>query len=426
MWRSFARIIRRRPKTALLVVLLAAAAAAYLFALIQWHSAQVALQDGKAADARKHLECCLWVWPRSQQVHLVSARAARITGDFEAAETHLNRCLKLGQGATQAIQLEFLLLRAQTGEADDVAVTLLEYIDNNTEERALILQTLARAFMHHLRYGPAYVCLSRWIELQPALSRPYYWRGWVLERLNNSDGAMKDYLRALELEPGSLMIRLHVAEMYLADNKPLDAVAHLERLRQQAPDRADVRARLGQCRYLQGQSDEARRLLEAAVRELPDDLPLLLHLAKLDLQEGKAIDAERRLRHIIKLDIAYSEAHYNLASALQMQNRLDEAKEALAQYTKYRTTLEQANKLLRHEAQHPSNDPAIATEIGSLLLQIGHERSGTYWLDQALLRDPNHQPAHRAFAEFFDSKGLADKAALHRRRLNEPEKKAAP
>lgn len=422
MLRNLACVIRRRPKTTFLIALFVAAAAAYLYVSNEWRCARVALREGNGAAARNHLELCLWVWPHSSQVHLLAARAARLTGDFETTEIHLNRCLELEHGATQAIQLEFLLLRAQTGEADDVAVTLLDYIDNHEEDREVILQTLARAFMHHLRYGPAYVCLSRWIDLNPAVARPHYWRGWVLERLNNSEGAMKDYLRALEIEADSLIIRIRVAEMYLADNKPHDAQPHLERLRQQAPNRADVMARLGQCRYLQGQNAEARRLLEAAVRELPDDQQLLLHLAKLDLQDGKATDAERRLRHIIKLDIAYSEAHYSLHSALQMQNRPDEAKQALADYQHYRTTLEQANKLLRHEAQHPSNDPVIATEIGMLLLKIGHDRPGAYWLDQALLRDPNHLPAHRAFAEFFESKGLADKAAVHRQRLAESKK----
>ena len=416
-------MIRRRPKTTVVVVLLLAVAVAYLYAEWQWRSAQTALRENRPADARKHVDRCLWVWPRSTRVHLLAALIGRVGGDFETAESHLNRCLKLENGATQAIQLEFLLLRAQTGDADEVAVTLLDYIESNEHERELILLTLARAFMHHLSYGPAYVCLSRWIDLNPDVARPYYWRGWVLERLNNSEGAMIDYLRALDIEPDSLMTRLHVAEMYLAENKLDDALTHLERLRRQAPDRADVKARLGQCRYLQGQTEEARRLLETAVKELPNDLELLLHLAKLDLQEGKAVEAERRLRHMIKVDIGYSEAHYNLASALQMQNRPEAAKRALADYRRYRTALEQANKLLRHEAQYPSNDPAIATEIGGLLLQIGHERSGTYWLDQALLRNPNYQPAHRAFADFFDSKGLPDQAAPHRRRLNESEQR---
>lgn len=407
--------------------MLAVVAAGYSYALWQWRSAQLAVKDNRPADARNHLDLCLRVWPRSTRVHLLAARAARQTSDFEAAEAHLTRCLQLQQGATEAVQVEFLLLRAQTGEADDVATTLLEYIESNQEERELILRTLAQAFMHHLRYGPAYVCLSRWIDLKPSSAQPYYWRGLVLERLNNSDEAMKDLLLGLEVEPDSVKIRLHVAEMLVADNRPLEALVHLERLQRQAPGRADVMACLGQCRYLQGQNGEARRLLEGAVRELPDNLPVLLHLAKLDMHEGKAQDAELRLRRIVKLDFAYTEAHYLLVSALQMLGRDDEAKASLALFAKYTAVLEQANKLLKHEAQQPSNDPNVASEIGRLLLQIGHDRSGVYWLDQALLRDPHHQATHRAFAEFFESKGLAARAASHRRRLTDsPKKGAAP
>ena len=57
-------------------------------------------------------------------LHLLAARAARLTADFEGAEAHLKRCLKLQQGATEATQLEFLLMRAQTGEEDVVAPAL--------------------------------------------------------------------------------------------------------------------------------------------------------------------------------------------------------------------------------------------------------------------------------------------------------------
>ena len=426
MFRSLARLVRRRPKTTIVVVLLIAALAGYGYVLLQWRNAQVALRDNRPVDARDHLDLCLRVWPRSPQVHLLAARAGRQSGNFEAAESHLSRCLQLQHGATQAVQVEFLLLRAQTGEADNVAIPLLEYIESNHEERELILQTLARAFMHHLRYGPAYVCLSRWIELKPSSAQPYYWRGWVLERLNNSHAAMQDYLRGLEVEPDSVKIRLRVAEMLVADNKPGDAMSHLARLREQAPERADIVACLGQCRFLQGETVEARRLLESAVRELPDNLPVLVHLAKLDIQEGKAQDAEPRLRRIIKLDYAYTEAHYLLVSALQMLGRDDEAKKSLELFDKYTAVLEQANKLLKHEAQYPSNDANVASEIGRLLLQIGHNRSGVYWLDQALIRDPHHQATHRAFADFFESQGLPERAASHRRRLTDQKKSAAP
>ena len=79
--------------------------------------------------------------------------------------------------------------------------------------------------------------------------------------------------------------------------------------------------------------------------------------------------------------------------------------------------LERANKLLQDEARQPTRDPAPASEIGALLLQIHQERQGLYWMDQALVRDPDHQPTHKALAEYFEKKGDAERAALHRRRL---------
>src|SRR5262249_42097663 len=152
----------------------------------------------------------------------------------------------------------------------------------------------ARAYMHRLRYQPANACLSRWIEEAPDSAKPYYWRAWVLERMNNPRKAMADYRCALEHDPEHFQARLRIAEMLLEDNDPLRALPHLERLRRTFPDSPHVKARLGQCYLLQGKRAQARELLEAAQPDLPDDAPLLIHLAKLDLQERPA-RAERWL-----------------------------------------------------------------------------------------------------------------------------------
>ena len=67
---------------------------------------------------------------------------------------------------------------------------------------------------------------------------------------------------------------------------------HLEQLLKQRPDNPQVLARLGQCRYLEGKPEEARPLLERARKDLPDDGPLLLHLAKLGAQLTKLDKAQ--------------------------------------------------------------------------------------------------------------------------------------
>src|SRR5205807_1493557 len=151
-----------------------------------------------------------------------------------------------------------------------------------------------------------------WIEIRPDEAKPYQWRGWVLERLNRHKAAAQDYQRALALDPDLLPPRLRLAELLLQDKRVPDALPHLERLYRQAPDNPEVQAGLGICRFYQNRTKEARSLMEAAVVHLPKDPALLIHLARLDIQEGRAAQAERHLRQVLRTDPVDNEALYNL------------------------------------------------------------------------------------------------------------------
>src|SRR5262245_11362630 len=190
------KAISRRPRTtvlALVLVLLVGAGGFYGYALYQWHAAQKAVTEGRIEEARRCLRLCLWLWPRDANVHFLAARAARLDRDFEEAQTHLHRCLELQRGATAAVQLEFLLLRVQTGEVDELGPPLIAAVEQGHPDTALILETLTQAYVHRLRYREAHACASRWIEEMPDSARPYQWRGFVLERMNEPRAARKDY-----------------------------------------------------------------------------------------------------------------------------------------------------------------------------------------------------------------------------------------
>jgi tetratricopeptide (TPR) repeat protein len=419
---------RRRPRTTAVVVGLVALAAAaggfYAYALRQWDVAQAAVKDNRPDDAQSSLDLCLLVWPRSVPVHVLAARAARLRGDFETADAHLNRCLKLEHGATEAVQVELLLMRVQRGEEDEVGLQLMERVKQGSPESALILETLAKAYMFYMRYGLAYVLLSQWGDLEPGSAEPWRWRGWVLERMGDSEAAMADYQRVLELDPGRVAIRLRLAEMYLERSSLAEAVPHLELLARQFPDRADVMARLGQCRFAQGEHREARRLLERAVQEMPDDSAVLVHLAKLERQEGRPELAEQWVRRALKVDPTDTEAEFTLVNVLQDQGRWDEARAALEQHKKDTAMLKRVAVLLHDDAEHPSTDPDALCEVGTLFLR-SNPRVALYWLHRALALDPGHQATHKALAEYYEGKGDTEKAASHRRRLK-PDGKAAP
>lgn len=386
----------------------------YKHALGQWRLAQEDVKASRLDEAQDRLDLCLGLWPRSVSVHLLAARAARLSGHYDQAEAHLNTCLKLQNGPSEAVQVEFLLMRAQRGEEDEVSGMLLEFVENDYPEKLLILETLSRAYMHEMRYGQAYSLLKRWIELAPDSAKPYHWRGWVVERLNNPFAAREDYLEALQRDPELIAVRIRVAEMYLEDSNPVEAEPHLERLILQEPDRADVKARLGQCRYLQGRAEEARKLLESAVMEIPSDATLLITLARLELQEGRQAEAETWLRRLLEKDPFDTEAEFALNTCLHQMGRTEEAAVVLAQYKKHRAIVDRSNKLLKNEAEHPSASPATAFEIGSLLLQIGQDHLGVFWLHEALRRDAHHEPAREALADYYAKNGEPEKAASFR------------
>jgi len=366
--------------------------------------------------ARERLDFCVAVWPRRIEVRLLAARTARLSGDFETAEAHLNQCLKL-VGPTEDVQLEFLLIRAQTGEIQEVAPILEAFVENGHRDGAHVLETMSRAYMRNLEYGPAFGCLSRWIVLDPNDTRPHYWRGWVFERVANPARAREDYEHALAMDPNLFSVRLRLAEMLLEDNQPHEAAAHLDYLMTLDPSRPEVNARLGQCRYLQGQHAEARRLLETAIASIPNDRYVLLYLARLDIENRQPARAEERLRILLDADASDTEARYVLVTSLKFQRRDREAADNLARYETDKALVDRANKLLQSEARQPSRDANPAFEIGSLLLQIGQERQGLHWLNQALERNPDHQPTHAALADYYQKIGDPEQAASHRRRL---------
>jgi predicted Zn-dependent protease len=414
---------RRRPWLALGAFLILAATAllsGWAYARHQWHAAQQALADDRPQEARGRLAFPLFVWRSDPEVHRLAARAARLSGDLPAAEVALKESLRLAGGATADIQLEFLLLRVQTGEVDKVASPLLEVADNGHPDAPLILSTLAVAYMNYLRYTPAYACLSRWIELRPDSSRAYEYRGWVLERLNRRKEALTDYRKALDIAPDLVPARLQLAQILLDENQPVEALDHLERLYRQAPDDPLVQARLGRCRYTQGHMTEARRLMEAATLQLPTDPTLQIYLARLDLQEGHADLAEQRLRGVLQSDPSDTEAFYSLYLAVQAQGRAEEAKQVWKGCQRAKAVLDRTHQLLREVMDSPQARPADCVELGQLLVEIKQDTRGLYWLYEALERDPNQQQAHEALAAYYERQGNAEKAAVHRRHARQP------
>jgi tetratricopeptide (TPR) repeat protein len=400
-FQTLLRLSRRHPRTSLvtglLLCVIGTAAGVHCWALHRFHAAEQALQTHHLEEAQQHLQFYLSIWPRSLDANLLAARTERLLGNYEQAESYLNRCKELQPIATGASQLEWLLLRAQRGELEDVEEGLWYSVSKNDPDTSLILEALARGYMREMRFLLAATCLNRWLERQPDTARALDWRGWVMERLRQRDAAVRDYQRALELSPGRMQVRLRLAELYLNEAAPKEALPHLEYLYRKHPREVEVLLALARCRILRGDSQEAGRLVDQALAQQPENSTALLYKARLELQADRAAEAEAVLRRALKGNPHDPEAYWLLHGCLtRLGNRQAEAAQALNRHEELKRDLERLAKLLEARPESPQADLDRGAEVGAIFLRIGQETLGLHWLHRVLKSDPHHAAAHQA------------------------------
>jgi tetratricopeptide (TPR) repeat protein len=408
----------------LLLAAVACGAGVYLWGAYHYHAAQRALEEERFAEARRDVELCLAVWSGSARANLLAARVERLAGNFPQAETYLAACKRLNHGATEESQLEWLLLRAERGETDDVDRGLWRLVDAGHHDRVLILETLARAYMRELRFSRALACLDRLLQMNPDSVRALNWRGWVRQRLNQWSEAIEDYQHALKLAPQRWAVRMRLAELLLNAHDVPAARPHLRRLSRTDPDRPEVRIALARYRSLQGRFQEACALLDRVLADQPDHLEALVYRGKVELQRGRSAAAEPWLCRALRQNEYDVDAQSALYDCLRWQpHRKQEALAQLRRAERVRARTERLGFLLRRGLEEEPRNPALAAEAGEILLDMGRVSIGLHWLSRALTLDPRHRRAHAVLARYYEKAKQPDRAAKHRRLAARPDPK---
>ncbi len=399
------------------LLLLGGLLAAEGWAYWQESAARRALAADQMDEARRHIDLALRLRGPWASTNLLAARIARLRGDYSGAEDFLSRCGQPGAMSDQA-QLEWLLLRCQRGEVDELAPGLLALVDGHHPDSVAILEALASVYMRQTRYLEALRCLDRCAELDPDSVRALDWRGWVSNQLDRRAQAVSDYERVLELQPGRWSVRLRLAEILVESSRHPEALPHLERLHAEQPDNPDVLVNLARCRIVQSRTDEARALLDAALAAHPDHFDALLYRGKLEHDTENYAEAERWLRKALERKPRDTEARYALFLCLQAQpDRHGDARQEWQRLEHDRKLQGRLVRLLRTELDQGRNDPNLAAEAGELFLEVGEDQKGLYWLNRALAIDPRNAASHRALAAYYERTNNPAKAEEHRRQL---------
>jgi tetratricopeptide (TPR) repeat protein len=390
----------------------------YGWADSEWRAALRALDRDRYDEARDHLRWYRRLCPRSVKAVLLAARVERLDGDYPAAEGFLAEAARMQGGASAESQDEWLLLRCQRGEVDEVAPGLWNCVIRREARAPVILETLAKTYLYQARYHEALRCLHEWLQIEPDSPRALFLSAGALERLGSSRDAIVLLKRVVELAPDHPAARLQLASLYLVEVEPDAAYEHLKVLHDTLPDSPEVESGLARCLALQGRLDEACRLFDAVYATRPDHLPTLLGRAKLELQRNRPADAEAWSRRALKVNSNDPEVHFTLFRSLQAQGgRESEALVHKQHWEALKGDFEKLHELLRHPPNELYADLETATEVGECFLRIGQEPLGLQWLYGTLERAPNHRRAHEVLANYFEKNGELDKARQHRQAI---------
>lgn len=376
---------------------------------------RAALASGDARAARAHLELCLDDWPRSAEAHFLAGRAARRCGDAPAALRHFEAANGFGYDARE-IEIERALGALAEGDFVSPDAVIRGVLDTKHPAAAEALELLVPPLVAQFRLHEAARFAQLWVEVAPDSARAWKYRADLHERLRNLNGALDAYRRLVQLEPGTRAHRSAVVRLLLTTGQEPDEAARLaEGLLTEVPDDTPTIVQLAHCRSLQGRTEDAVALLEGPLRAVPPSAPALRLRGRIESNRGRDADALAFLRRAAAAEPGSQETLYAIFLCLQRIGTPDEVRAAEGAWRDCEKDLRRVRELVQLVSQRPS-DADLRFELGTLFVRNGQVPEGVRWLESALQVKPDHAPSHAALAAHYESLGRADLAAHHRAR----------
>ncbi len=363
---------------------------------------------------------CLTVWPNSAETHFQLARCCRRSGDLDAAQAHLNRAREL-HWLREAVDLEYLLLAAQSGGVASVEKTLQTHLKNGHPEGPLILEAVVQGYLQVNRMQEAYQYASRWVTHYPDDWQAYFQRGMVLQRfavtLTPLRLATQDYQRAVELNPARPEVRSRLAQILEFTGRYSEALPHFDLVRRARPDDVEALAGVVRCRFALGELREAAQLLDEGLARRPSHADLCHLKGRLCLETDEPEEAVRWLLRA-KGDIEPRNPQYLhvLALACRRAGRSGEAEGYEASARLIDRDLQRVREITKEIADGPGEaaDIKLRLEAVELLARQHQHEEATRWLLSALQIDPASPPARKALADLARQTANKQLLDLHR------------
>ncbi len=304
-----------------------------------------ALADADAAYRRNDLKTTLNIAkghlvrrPFSRYAALLAARCLSRLSRPDEAEPYYQRA--------GSLNLEDRHIRAYAlvvNNRREPAIQAYREILASRPDDVLALSRMAAVLISESRWGEAMDAASRLIKIPAAAVIGHTLAGVVYHNNLNSELAVFEFDRVLELDPELKRMPLKPRSMFWLDyghnllsvGRWGDARRHLHRALGEGED-AKVADLLGQSYYLEEAFDEAERYWRLAIYWAPERFGAWWRIGKLQLQRGRPMEAIEPLRRAIALEPKAIGPRYTLSLAYRGLGQTEEADRLAAEVSHLR------------------------------------------------------------------------------------------
>jgi len=256
-------------------------------------------------------------------------------------------------------------------------------------------------------------------QADPKAYQAFYSLGVVRERTNETSGALTAYRQATTIVADYEPAIVGYAVLLARTGKPDDAIDFLNQRQAQMPKSAAVSAALAEVKSIQGNSGEAQRLAQEALKLNPDYRPAMVTLARdhyrsrrLDLalyalkgildgygEENPPRDKNNAEARLIR-GLIYKEqglrgpAIQELQKALELRPDLVEARVQLSSYYLEAGNAADAQQLLEPALKYDADNIVAHLNLGDAYRLVGRPADAKRELEWVMKRDPSVAQVH--------------------------------
>jgi tetratricopeptide (TPR) repeat protein len=340
------------------------------------HQGQEALRRGDRAEALRQLD----LLGSGDEACLLHGEICYRAGQFPEAVQAMGKMRAEGPLRVRAAALAgwcFLEMQDPWEAARHFHYALDQDPDNLTAHRGL-----ARVYYHQGALAQAVAHLEEVTRLDPANGEAWQALGSIFKDLDtNRTRAIASYREALRRDlsaPDREAVRGDLAELLVKAGDYAEALDVLDGFDPQAAGRPAALALRGECLGALQRRDEARRLLDQALKDHPDSAELLRTRAKLHLEADEFEPAAALLARALERDRYDYPSRYLLAQTLEGLGRRAEAAEQRRVAEQTRRDLEELSRLNQEVSAKPW-DAALRRRIADLCDQVGKPDLAVMW-----------------------------------------------